>query len=105
MTTKGNLRQLTVVLLCFGVAGYFGYHAIKGRHGLEARLHLSAQERTLKQRLASLETVVVTLKRDIDLLQDAHLDQDSLDEAARSVLGYSAEGEIVMLLPTSAPKR
>ena len=97
MARKGSIRQLTVVLLCSGLAGYFGYHAIKGRHGLEAHLRLSAKARALNERLASLGTVLSTLKRDVDLLQDAHLDKDSLDEAARSVLGYSAEGDIVML--------
>ena len=97
MARKGSILQLTVVLLCSGLAGYFGYHAIKGRHGLEAHLRLSAKARALNERLASLETELSTLKRDISLLADDHLDEDSLDEAARAVLGYSADGEVIML--------
>ena len=97
MARNGTIRQLTVVLLCLGFAGYFGYHAIKGRHGLEAHLRLSAKERALKEQLVDLEAVLSNLKRDVALLQDEHLDQDSLDEAARSVLGYAADGEVVML--------
>ena len=100
MARKGRIRQLTVVLLCSGLAVYFGYHATKGRHGLETHLRLSAKARALHERLASLEAVLSTLKHDIDLLQDEHLDQDSLDEAARGVLGYSADGDIVMLTRT-----
>ena len=44
-----------------------------------------------------LEAVLSNLKRDVALLQDDHLDEDSLDEAARSVLGYAADGDVVML--------
>lgn len=97
MARKGRIRQLTVVLLCSGLATYFGYHAIKGRHGLEVHLRLSAKERALNEQLASLEAVLSHLKRDVSLLSDDHLDQDSLDEAARSVLDYAADGDTVML--------
>jgi cell division protein FtsB len=97
MARNGRFRQLTVVLLCFGFAGYFGLSAIKGRHGLEARLRLDAQARALQERLSGLETVLSHLKRDVALLQDDHLDVDSLDEAARLVLGYAAEGDVVVL--------
>ena len=97
MARKGRIQQNTVVLLCLGLAVYFGYHAIKGRHGFEAHLRLSARERALNEQLASLEAVLSTLKRDVALLQDKHLDEDSLDEAARSVLGYAGDGDVVML--------
>jgi cell division protein FtsB len=97
MAQDGRFRQLTVVLLCLGLAVYFSYHAFKGRHGLEARLALSAKAQVLHERLASLEIMLSHLKHDVTLLQDEHLDQDLLDEAARSVLGYSAEGDIVIL--------
>ena len=97
MARNGRIRQFTVVLLCLGLATYFGYHAIKGRHGFEAHLRLSAKERALDEQLAGLEAVISHLKHDVALLQDEHLDQDSLDEAARSVMGYAADGDIVLL--------
>lgn len=97
MARDGRYRQLTVVLLCLGFAGYFGMSAIKGRHGLEARLRLDAQAKALHERLHGLETVLSHLKRDVALLQDDHVDADSLDEAARGVLGYAAEGDVVVL--------
>jgi cell division protein FtsB len=97
MARKGIIRQNTVVLICLGLATYFGYHAIKGRHGLETHLRLSAKQRALKEQLVGLEAVLSHLKRDVALLGDDHLDEDSLDEAARSGLGYAADGEIVML--------
>jgi cell division protein FtsB len=96
MARKGRFQQNTVVLLCLGLAVYFGYHAIKGRHGFEAHLRLSARERALNEQLAGLEAVLSTLRRDVALLQDRHLDEDSLDEAARSVLGYAGDGDVVM---------
>ena len=97
MARNGRYRQLTVVLLCLGFAGYFGFHAIKGRHGLEARLRIDAQAKALHERLHGLETVLSHLKRDVALLADDHLDADSLDEAARGVLGYAADGDVVVL--------
>ena len=97
MARKGRIQQTTVVLICLGLAAYFGYHAIKGRHGLEAHLRLSAKERALNEQLVDLEAVLSHLKRDVALLQDSHLDEDSLDEAARAVLGYAADGDVVML--------
>jgi cell division protein FtsB len=97
MARNGRYRQLTVVLLCFGFAGYFGLSAITGRHGLEARLRLTGQAQALHERLDGLEIVLSHLKRDVALLQDDHLDADSLDEAARSVLGYAADGDVIVL--------
>ena len=101
MARKGSFQQTTVVLLCMGLAGYFGYHAIKGRHGFEAHLRLSAKERALTEQLAGLEAVLSSLRRDVSLLQDEHLDEDSLDEAARASLGYAGQGEVVMLTPAN----
>ena len=97
MARNGKYRQLTVVLLCLGFAGSFGYHAVKGRHGLEARLRLDAQAQVLNVQLTGLEIVLSHLKRDVALLQDEHLDADSLDEAARSVLGYAGDRDMIVL--------
>ena len=98
MARNRRSGSFIVTLICLGATVYFGYHAIKGRHGLETHLKLSAQERVLTEKLAGLEAVRSRLARDVDLLQDAHVDEDSLDEAARSQLGYAADGEIVMFL-------
>ena len=95
---RNGFRQLTVVLLCLGLAVYFSYHAVQGRHGLETRLRLSEKARLLGEQLTGLEAVLSHLRRDVALLQDNHLDADSLDEAARSVLGYAAEGDIIVPL-------
>jgi cell division protein FtsB len=99
-----SIRQTIVTLLCLGLTGYFGYHAIKGRHGLEARLRLEAEAKALETRLASLEAVRSNLVRDVSLLGDQHLDQDSLDEAARNVLGFAGDDEIVVRTGTPIPK-
>ena len=98
MARSGRIRQTTVVLFCLGLATYFSYHAIKGRHCLEAHLRLSAKERALTEQLVDLGAVLSHLKRDVALLQDEHVDEDSLDEAARSVLGYAADGDVVVLM-------
>ena len=90
--------MLTCGLFFVGVwlSLYFGYHAIKGRHGLEARLRLAAKAEALEQRLAGLETDRARLERRISLLQDDHLDLDLLDETARAALGFVRPGEIVL---------
>jgi len=97
MVRNGITRQFTVVLLCLAFAIYFGFHAIKGRHGFEVHQRLSAKERALTGELGDLEAVLSHLKRDVALLEDEHVDEDRLDEAARSVLGYAATGDVVVL--------
>jgi cell division protein FtsB len=71
---------------------YFAFHAVQGRHGLEARARLKAQGVALAEQIARLETSRITLERDARLLAPETLDLDLLEEVARS-LGFSRPGD------------
>lgn len=99
MAGRSGTRQVLVLLICAGFTCTFAYHALKGRHGLEARYRLAAQAVRLEQTLAGLEAVRAGLERDNALLDPARLDPDMLDEQTRSVLGYAGPRDIVLLQP------
>ncbi|MEZ5925124.1 MAG: septum formation initiator family protein [Hyphomicrobiaceae bacterium] len=99
MVRNGSRRQIWVVLVCLLLTAYFGYHALKGQHGLEAKATLVTRAERLTVELARLETVRSDLERDIALLDDRAIDPDYLDELARSSAGFARPGDIVILGP------
>lgn len=99
MVRTGSRRQISVLLLCLLLTIYFGYHAIKGKHGLEAYAELSLRAERLSGELTSLEAMRSSLERDVALLGDKSIDPDYLDEMARSVAGFARPGDIVILDP------
>jgi cell division protein FtsB len=99
MVRGSRRRQTWVSLVCLLLATYFGYHAIKGKHGLEAQAALSRRAERLKVELAGLETMRSDLERDIALLGDKTVDPDYLDELARSVAGFARPGDVLIIDP------
>jgi cell division protein FtsB len=97
MVRTGSRGQTSVLLICLLLTTYFGYHAIKGKHGLEAFSELSLRAERLSGELKSLEAMRSGLERDIALLDGKALDPDYLDEMARSVAGFARPGDIVIL--------
>jgi cell division protein FtsB len=90
-------RQTLVLLLCCCVTGYFGYHAIHGKHGLEARKGLHERAERLAGELKGLETVRAELRREVALLDPRNPNLDFVEELARSDLGYARPGERILL--------
>lgn len=99
MVEKSIIHQTFVPLVCIGLIAYFAYHAISGRHGLEARAKLQLRERVLERQLSDLEAVRDRLERDVALLDPESLDPDMLDEQARRILGYAGREEIIITFP------
>ena len=97
MVRDSSRRQIWVMLICLLLTAYFGYHALKGKHGLEAHSELSLRATRLKVELSGLETMRSGLERDIELLGDKAIDPDYLDELARAVAGFARPGDIVVL--------
>ena len=97
MVRNGSRRQTLVLLLCLLLTSYFGYHAIKGKHGLEAYAELTLRSEKLSGELKTLEAMRSDLERDVALLDDKALDPDYLDETARRVAGFARPGDIVIL--------
>ena len=75
----------------------FAYHAIKGRHGLEARSRLIERSNALEREIRSLETVRAALQADIRLLSQTPPDPDLVSEIAADLLGMVAPGTQVLV--------
>ena len=94
-------RQVSVLLLCGGLTVYFGYHTIKGRHGLETRARLIERSTTLEREIGTLETVRARLERELALLggtgEGAGADLDYVEELARRHLGFAARADRILI--------
>jgi cell division protein FtsB len=92
---NGRPRQILVSLFCLLALGYFAYHAIVGKRGLEARARLIERSRELGPQIKRLETVRFRLERDVRLLDAA--DPDIVEELAIELLGFVRPGDRVVL--------
>ena len=90
-------RPTLVLLLCCCMTGYFGYHAIHGKHGLDARRGLQERAERLTRELKGLETVRAAMQREVNLLNPAHPNADFVEELARIDLGYARPDERILL--------
>lgn len=95
-------RQVSVLLLCGGLTVYFGYHTIKGRHGLETRSRLIERSTTLEREIRALETVRADLERELALLDGPDADLDYVEELARRHLGFAARLDRILIERTGA---
>jgi cell division protein FtsB len=94
---KTSSRQVPVLLICACLIGYFGYHAIQGKHGLDARSRLIDRSSTLERDIRGLETVLATLEREVALLSEARPDADYVEELARDILGFARPDERILI--------
>jgi len=94
---KGRPRQILVSLLCLLALGYFAYHAIVGKCGLEARSRLIERSRQLEPEIERLEAVRARLERDVRLL--GARDPDIVEELAVEILGFARPGQRVVVDP------
>ena len=93
---------MLVLLLCASSTAYFAYHAMNGRHGLEARQKLSERASLLDFELRSLEAVRAKLERDVALLRPDLPHPDMVEEIAREVLGFARPEEVVLVRAEAA---
>ncbi len=75
---------------------YVGQNTLAGRHGLLALIEKRQEIKLLEVELAEAQSARARLERDVLLLSPPYVDQDLLDERARSELGYAREGELVI---------
>jgi cell division protein FtsB len=90
-------RQILVSLFCLCALGYFAFHAISGRRGLEARLRLIERSHALEPQIERLEAARARLERDVRLLDTR--DPDIIEEMAMDILGFARPGDRVLVLP------
>jgi cell division protein FtsB len=99
---KSRPRQILVSLFCLCALGYFAYHAIVGKRGLEARSRLIERSRLLGPQIMRLEAVRTRLEQDVRLLDAA--DPAIIEELAIELLGFARAGDRVVVLPAETPK-
>lgn len=88
--------DVAVMSVCFGLLGFFAWHAQYGPRGF-------ASQTTLIEKLVSMEGDYNTirarresLEARVSLLRPDSIDPDMLDEAARRTLGFSGETDIIV---------
>ena len=98
---KGRPRQILVSLFCLLALGYFAYHAIVGKRGLEARERLVERSRQLEPQIKRLEADRARLERDVRLLNAG--DADLIEELSIELLGFVRPGYRVVVAPAPPP--
>ena len=99
---KSPPRQILVSLFCLFALGYFAYHAVVGKRGLEARSRLIERSRQLGPQIERLEAIRTRLEQEVRLLDAA--DPDIVEELAIELLGFVRPGDRVVVLPAEAPE-
>jgi cell division protein FtsB len=93
--TTGFFLAVFIVLI-----GYFSYHAVKGRHGLEARSSLEVRVRALEAELTRLKTEREQLERKAAAMTlGPSGDPDLIEEQARAILNFARPGDVVYVQP------
>lgn len=96
---RSRVRQVSVLLLSLSATTYFSFHALYGRHGLEARSTLIERADLVEFEILSLEAVRARLQNDVALLAPDSPDPDLVEEIARDVLGYVHPSDRVIAIP------
>jgi cell division protein FtsB len=93
---KDRVKAFIAPLVFLGIAGYFGWSALQGQHGLLAY----SQRRTLLNQALADKTVVQedhdNWERRVYGLQSHHLDLDTLDERARAQLNLADPADVIV---------
>lgn len=82
---------------CLLLTGYFGYHLVHGKYGLNARHDLEMRISKLNLDLSHLTERRERLDRDVALMQPEQIDPDMLDEQARRVLNMARPEDLILL--------
>ncbi|MBU1209790.1 MAG: septum formation initiator family protein [Alphaproteobacteria bacterium] len=82
-----------MLTICFGLTGYFAYHTVSGRYGLEARAVLLDRATALDFEAGALHKAASRLQNEIALLSPDRPDSDLVEEIARELLGYADPGD------------
>jgi cell division protein FtsB len=87
-----------LVVLAYGLAIYFGYHALSGSRGLLAWQDLTRQLDATQQELADLRAERRELEHKVSRLRSDSLDPDLIDEVARRNLSLVDPLDVIILL-------
>jgi cell division protein FtsB len=87
-----------LVLFAYGLAVYFGYHAVVGSRGLLAWRQLNRDIAATEQELAAARAERQALEEKVRRLRPGSLDPDLIDELARRRLSLAGPLDVIILL-------
>jgi cell division protein FtsB len=87
-----------LVLFAYGLAIYFGYHAVVGGRGLLAWRQLNQDIAATQQDLAAVRAERQALEEKVRRLRPDSLDPDLIDELARRHLSLAGPLDVIILL-------
>jgi cell division protein FtsB len=86
-----------LVVLAYGLAVYFGYHAVVGSRGLLAWRQLNQDIAATEQELAAVRAQRQELEDKVRRLRPGSLDRDLIDELARRHLSLAEPLDVIIL--------
>jgi cell division protein FtsB len=87
-----------LVVLAYGLAVYFGYHAVVGSRGLLAWRQLNQEIEATERQLAAVRAERQELEDKVERLRPGSLDPDLIDELARRRLSLAEPLDVIILL-------
>ena len=96
---KRRARAVVAPLFFLALAGYFGWSAVHGDHGLLGFARRKALYAQAQADLARLQARQTDWQRKVAALQTDHLDPDLLNERAREMLNLSNPHDILVPYP------
>ena len=99
---RKRIRALAGPCCACIVLAYFSYHLLEGERGLSASRMLDLQIKQARAVHDRVQDERSALEHKVSMLRAGTLDRDLLEELARSTLGFSHEGELVIRLPQTA---
>jgi cell division protein FtsB len=87
-----------LVVVAYGLAVYFGYHAVVGSRGLLAWRQLNRDIEATEQQLAAVRAERQELEDKVRRLRPGSLDPDLIDELARRRLSLAEPLDVIILL-------
>lgn len=97
LTLRRVTRGWSFPLLVLALVGYFSYFAVFGNHGLLRWSRLQATVEAKQSELEKLSAERISLERKVSLMRPGSIDDDMLEEQARSRLGLTESDEVVIL--------
>jgi cell division protein FtsB len=93
---KSKLSRLIIPAVAISFFAYFGFHAVHGAYGLNAKMHLEHRAMELRAQLSEIVAEREALEKRVALLDNTTLERDMLDERARDLLNVARPDEIVI---------
>ncbi len=96
---KKRTKAAVPPVLLLAVAGYFGWSATQGDHGLQAYARQQDQLRLAQAELTRVNSDVDMWERRVAGLRSTRLDPDTLDERSRAMLNLADPSDVVVMYP------